>query len=134
MMSLILTMISIALVVILSFVALLYGGSSFLNRGEQARAAQAVSEINQIRSAVSIYRVDHLRMPETIDDFVPAYLRALPDGWVAGEDEFSGHMIFEAPYLTESMCLKVNESLGIEGIPQCTPGVAVLGCCESGED
>lgn len=81
MFSLIIAIISIALVVALVAVGAFYGGSSILEGQAQAEAARLKNEEQQIMGAVDMYRADHRTWPANVQELLDrGYLRSIPAG------------------------------------------------------
>jgi len=135
MFSLIITIISVALVAILAIAALYYGGSSFNDGTVKAQAAQLIVEGQQIEGAVTIFYSDNERYPTDLNELVSSgYLTSIPDGTVAMLTPSSGVALaasagwvtptsgqptyeISAP-VTDAVCEAVNQtSLGSNGIP-----------------
>lgn len=81
MISLVLAVISIALVVALVVLGNFYGGSKLSDAAAQADALRLRTEDQQIMAAVDIFSADHSRFPHSIHELVEGnYLRAIPRG------------------------------------------------------
>lgn len=79
MFSLIITIISIALVAALALATLYYGGNSFNKGSAAAKATEIVNQSEQLRGAMALYRVDHGTWPLTLNELVAKnYLKAIP--------------------------------------------------------
>lgn len=133
MFSLIITIISIALVAALAVATLFYGGSVFSSQGEKARYAQVMNEVNQVQSALAMRKVDFAGPPSSLGDLIPRYMTALPKGWDAGERD--GYLTLALSDLAVETCLRVNDELGVEnpaGEPPVCPAsssAVFTGCC-----
>lgn len=136
MFSLIITVISIALVVALVVATMYHGGSDVLTRGKQeAEITRLINDSNQVNSAILAYKAREGKEPSSLFDLVPNYLRAPPEGW--GVD-LPGQVAFEASLLTVgddavklASCKEINSRKGITGDP---PSCATIeatfsGCC-----
>jgi type II secretory pathway pseudopilin PulG len=78
MFSLIITIISIALVGALALATLYYGGSSWTRGNATAAAATATNQGEQIRAAMAVYYLDHGQYPASLAELEGDYLRAIP--------------------------------------------------------
>lgn len=79
MFSLIITIISIALVAALAVASVYYGGSAFSQGTAKAAAATLVAQAQQISGATTLYANDNSgALPTSINDLTPAYLSAIP--------------------------------------------------------
>jgi hypothetical protein len=85
MFSLIITIISIALVAALALATLYYGGASWLRGGAAADAATLANQGQQIRAAMELYYADHSAYPGALADLANddghghgAYLKTIP--------------------------------------------------------
>lgn len=127
MFSLIVTLISIALVAALALATLYYGGTAFVDNGEKAQAARLLNESQQLAGAITLHKAREGADVTDLGQLVARdYLSALPggawqviDGGVARTD------------LSEDQCLSANKQLGINVVPTCNDpafsGVEV--CC-----
>lgn len=137
MFSLIITIISIALVVAL-VAATMYHGDDTLTKGKgEAEVAKAVNELGQIKAALVAHNATEGEKAATMSDLIPAYLASAPAGW--GVD-IPNSIVFESKafqYGTEEQnreaCLNVNLRLGLTGaVPACEDVASnFFGCCES---
>lgn len=120
MFSMIITVISIALVAVLAIATIYYGASYMSDGTTKAQVARVLQEGNQIVGAFELYRVDNETMkPGTSDDMV----KELTDGsylakWPGAEWSLQSDFAVRGD-LTDKMCLEVNKKFGIEGIPSC---------------
>jgi type II secretory pathway pseudopilin PulG len=79
MFSLIVTLVSIALVAALALATLYYGGSSWLRGNAAANAATVTNQGQQIRGAMELYYTDHSEYPASLQDLVTGeYLKTVP--------------------------------------------------------
>lgn len=121
MFSLIITIISVALVAALALATLYFGGQ-FVNDG-QARATMTkiVQEGNQVVGALELYKTDHGSFPSGTSEEIAAelvskeYLRQVP----SGEWEFRNDFAVRTD-LTAEACLSVNQKLGVNEVPSCS--------------
>jgi hypothetical protein len=78
MFSLIITIISIALVAALAIATLYYGGSAFTEGNTRATASAIVNQAQQIGGAATLYSVQNAMHPADVDALEGAYLSSLP--------------------------------------------------------
>ncbi len=79
MFSLIITIISIALVAALALATLYYGGSSWTRGNAASNAATVTNQGQQIRGAMELYYADHSAYPASLQDLVTGdYLKTIP--------------------------------------------------------
>ena len=79
MFSLIITIISIALVAALAVASVYYGGSAFSQGSAKASASTLVAQAQQIAGANTLYANDNGgTFAQNVDDLVPEYLSAAP--------------------------------------------------------
>jgi len=124
MFSLIITIISIALVGALAITTLFFGGDVFLKGKSEAEAAQYINESQQISAAVRLYQAENAgQMPSDLQaDLVDNnYLKELP---VSGELWQIGDNSLVKGVADAETCEKVNEKGGFEN-PSYTPGGSV---------
>lgn len=136
MFSLIITVISLALVVALVAATLYHGGSDVLAKGKQeSEVTRAINDMNQVNSAVHAYRAREGKEPASLLDLVPTDLRTLPAGW--GLD-LPGRVAFEASMLTVgddavklASCKAINARKGLSGDPPTCASIdaSFSGCC-----
>lgn len=132
MFSLIITVISIALVAILAYVAIYYGGTAWTNSQQKADAAKTINAGQQIAGAVQMYRNDHGSVPSDLTLLTSnngEYLTALPEGsWVTGTDSV-------VAAVTQAQCMEINSQLGLNlsSIPSCSDPAfsATSVCCQT---
>jgi hypothetical protein len=125
MFSLVITIISIALVAALALATLYYGGTAFNKGSSEAQTTQLLTEAQQVRGAVELYRADTGAAPVDIDALVTAsYLKQVPTGWTFIE----GAAVQAAS--SEDVCLTANRRLGINLVPTCSdPAYANVAVC-----
>lgn len=114
MFSLIITIISIALVALLALATLYYGGDAF-NRGSAgAQAARLINEGQQVNGAVAIYKADraagNTAAATTLSDLVPAYLSQLPSSFNGATTLASGMVTITS--MADDVCTEVNKRAG----------------------
>ena len=121
MFSLIITIISIALIAVLAIASVIYAGKALDNAQSTAKISQTIQEGAQIASAVQVYRVYEGAFPsgeasEIAKELVEKkYLSTIPAGnWIFRP----GLAVRED--LDADMCQAVNAKLGVEGVPSCS--------------
>lgn len=141
MFSLLITVFSIALVVILVAAVMYFGGNEAFSKGkEEAAAAQALNEITQIEGAMFSYQVHEGTFPSELELLVDkGHLTQLPNGWAGGAGDLStvGVRLLDLKDTEQEsrICTVINERLGLgeDYLPQCTDvigeGSAFKGCC-----
>lgn len=142
MFSLIIVIFSIALAVALVALSMYHGGD-VLNKGRlEARAAQAVAEVQQINGAVTAYKAREGKAPDGMvaltggpDGTGDKYLSSAIDGWGVAAPVVN-LTAFEVSQLTGteaenlSVCQSVNQKLGVSGVPECSTVTGKFsGCC-----
>ena len=139
MFSLLITVVSIALVIALVAATMYLGGTDTLTQGQdEALAAQALNEMSQIRSALFTYQASEGRWPEALSDLTPKYMAQLPPGWgdgtpaeVAGKGVESKSLSAEEARAA-AVCQMINQRLGNSSTPQCADiDSSFMGCCSS---
>lgn len=134
MFSLIIVIISIALVAALALATIYYGGTSFNIGGDRVVAARTINEGNQVAGALELYRVDNGAFPTgTSQDVANAliagnYLSGMPENssW-----EFRTDFAVRTN-LTLEQCERVNADLNIPNPPPLCSDPAISGrsvCC-----
>ncbi len=130
MFSLIITIISIALVAALALATLYYGGDSYNKGAASAQASEALNIIQQVQGADQMYAAATGHGASTIGELQAAnYLKAMPStmGLVSGHAVIIG--------LSDDACQSANAKLGFTSttIPLCSdPAIAGKQlCCNS---
>ena len=114
MFSLIITIVSIALVTALALATIYYGGSSFKQGSASAQAAQSINEGQQIEGASQVYAATTGTAAASLNDLIASnYLTSVP----AGSWKIIDGAIFSV--MPADNCLAVNKTLGITTIPVC---------------
>lgn len=121
MFSLIVTIISIALVAALALATIYYGGK-FADDGQaRANMSKILQEGNQVAGALELYKTDIGGFPtgtsaEIAEQLVEkSYLRQMPEGTWEFRNDFAVRTD-----LTESSCLSINKKLGVDSVPSCS--------------
>lgn len=111
MFSLIITIISIALVAALALATIYYGGSAFSQGGDAAKASQLINEGQQLQGARTLRAVQEPSAANiaAVGDLAPKYLAQVPAGW--GLDTTAG--TFTNVVATDAVCRVVNEKAGL---------------------
>lgn len=138
MFSLIITIISIALVAALALATLYYGGSAFNKGSAGAKAAQLINEGQQINGAVQIFKADSAAnsvvgvAPTTVAGLAPSYLSSVPAGWAATTtiDAAAAGVVYTAAAVSADVCAEVNKRAGLTGTDVDATGsnTGVYGC------
>jgi hypothetical protein len=87
MFSLIITIISIALVTALAVATLYYGGNSFTQAGSSAQASTVINQAQQLMGAMEMFRIQQGRWPNSLAELSPQYLRTLPSLQAAADPQ-----------------------------------------------
>jgi hypothetical protein len=115
MFSLIITIISIALVAALALATLYYGGSAFNKGSAGATAARIINEGQQINGAVQLARADAaaggVAVGVDLANLGSAYLAQLPSGWDGASTIASGKAVGSTAQ-TADVCNEVNKKAG----------------------
>lgn len=124
MFSLIITIISIALVAALALATIYYGGDAFSKGGDAAIASQLINEGQQLQGSLTLRKVqapDATALAEggTNADLVtalsPAYLSQVPAKWTveaAAADADAIAETFESGTVSAAVCQEVNKKAG----------------------
>lgn len=129
MFSLIITIISVALVAALALATLYYGGDAFNKGRADAKAAQLLVQGQQLLAATDMYKVNHGVFPPNKQALVDGgYLKAVPlaqgeaasSAWAENEEwemPLPGVPVFVLPATEEAPCKRVNfRSYRMDGI------------------
>lgn len=125
MFSLIITIISIALVAALALATIYYGGSAFTRGGDAAKASQLINEGQQLQGARTLAAVD-LAAPADLDDLSPEYLSQVPAGWQM--DAVNNVFTATGGIVTAEVCAEVNKKANIITAEVELQGDKVYGC------
>jgi len=118
MFSLIVVLITIALVAALAAVSMYYGGPIYYEYQNRAHAAQILSEGTQVRGAAELYRADKGDSAQNLNDLISGkYLQngIQASAWasiVNGYAQRTGD-------ISDVECEMANHTLGVQGIPSC---------------
>ena len=132
MFSLIISIISVALVVVLSLATLYYFNGGLLSKtSTEAKVAKLTNETSQIQSAIEFYRSQHKgALPPSLEALTEngEYLRQLPSGsWTSNV----AYIQTSSDSIEEPVCLAFNTKRGIPFIPACNDDAfrSVMMCC-----
>lgn len=119
MFSLIITIISIALVAALALATIYYGGNAFNKGSAEAKASQLINEGQQINGAVAMYKADAAAASvaggtvftgiSTLSALSPSYLAQVPAGWTGTAAD--GQAVSAA--VSTEVCEAVNKKAGM---------------------
>jgi type II secretory pathway pseudopilin PulG len=124
MFSLIITIISIALVAALALATLYYGGDSFTKGSAEAEVARMMAEGEQVASAALLFYVENGYKAASVQDLVPKYLKTAPAGWDSTEN------LAWATEVPSNLCEVYNRKLGLTTTPSCAdPAYAGIEVC-----
>lgn len=119
MFSLIITIISIALVAALALATLYYGGAAFNKGSAGAQAARLINEGQQINGAVQVLKADQAAnsvvgdtVPEDIAGLATNYLSQVPTKWDASTLLEAG-IVFTTDAVSGEVCDEVNKRAGV---------------------
>lgn len=141
MFSLIITIISIALVAALALATIYYGGSAFNKGSAGAKASQLINEGQQVNGAVAIYLADlsgnsastltdNGTAGTQVEDLAPAYLSQVPATFALAAETTNvvagGHIAVASDAL---VCAEVNKRAGVMTAPaDVAASTTVYGC------
>lgn len=133
MFSLIITIISVALVAVLALASIYYGGDVVESGHDEANASRLVNEGAQIRGAAEMFRTIEARQPNSVAELVEReYLSTVPRGGWAASTNYA--QVSEVP---EKQCRLANVMLQItqadtDPIPSCDDPALEgrTACCE----
>lgn len=136
MFSLIITIISIALVAALALATIYYGGSAFNKGSAEARASQLINEGQQLNGAVALAKADFASgendtQVATVGDLDPEYLAQIPTGWATTVDVTadSGVLTHTSADVTAEVCAAVNRKSGLDATVVLTEASANVYSC-----
>lgn len=114
MFSLIITIISIALVAALALATIYYGGDAFTKGGDAAKASQLINEGQQLQGALTLRSVQDPTAPALVagapSPLLAGYLSQLPADWVVNSTQTA----FLSPKVSPAVCVEVNKKAGFE--------------------
>lgn len=113
MFSLIITIISIALVAALALATLYYGGDAFQQGKAGADASRLINEGQQINAAVTLADATGLT-PADLGDLVPAVLSQLPASFASADSTLiTAGMVTNTADATADVCAEVQKRAGV---------------------
>ncbi len=124
MFSLIITIISIALVAALAVATIYYGGSAFSSGSAKAVAATIVSNAQQVTGANVLYANDNSgAYASSIATLVPTYLASQPVPPANGATAYalSSSNVFTATVANQQVCSAIDATVGLTSIPSAVP-------------
>jgi len=141
MFSLIITIISIALVAALALATIYYGGNAFNKGSAEAKASQLINEGQQINGAIAMAKADVASgtlatAPGTVAALSPSYLAQVPAGWSGAAVITTDTGVVETGNtVSGKICDAVNLKAGIATRPANAAAAAdkVYGCTGTGE-
>lgn len=139
MFSLIITIIVVSLIVVLIAATMYYGGNSIIvDANAEVQVARTVGEVEQFKTAMQIYKLDHGVAPTGVDQLLAKdYLAAIPDGWGASELQLANINVIASKIDGSAeqaalQCEKINQKLNISTVPLCTEIASdFAGCCKT---
>jgi hypothetical protein len=134
--SLIITIISIALVAALALATIYYGGTAFNRGSAEAKASQLINEGQQINGAVAMARADAQAGNATAVDLATAglkglvdakYLAQVPANYTLATDKLSGYAVVTYGDVCDAVYGKAGFA---QGAPVATADLAtkIYGC------
>lgn len=137
MFSLIITIISIALVAALALATIYYGGTAFNKGSDQATASRFINEGQQVNGAVAMAKADIAsgttasNAVTTLDSLVTAnYLAQKPADWTLTGADVQAVGAYVSHSVSGKVCGVVNEKAGVSPATGTLPTAvaAVYGC------
>lgn len=125
--SLIVVLVSVALVAALVLAVVYYGGSSFLTSGSRAEAARVLNGANQITGAATAYKATTGDYAPDINALVTSqHLTSPPGNWTV----YQGTVAIEG--IPTETCEAINKMVGVTGVPACSSlsSEQSSACCE----
>ncbi len=122
MFSLIITIISIALVTALALATIYYGGSAFRQGGDAAAAARLINEGQQLSGAAAVATATNVTFATVADLQTANLLSSAPASWTVAEGAF------EQLTVPTAVCDKVNAQAGLSPRPADVTGITNYGC------
>lgn len=124
MFSLLVSIISIALVAALALATLYFGGAAFSKGADDAEAARMMAEGEQVASAALLFYVEKGYKAANVQELVPEYLSSAPAGWDSTEN------LAWASEVPQNLCEAYNRKLGVNTTPSCSdPAYAGIEVC-----
>lgn len=133
MFSLVITIISVALVAVLALAAIYYGGETIGDGNDRAEAARLVNEGQQIRGAAEMFRSIEARQPSSVAELVDReYLSTVPrSSWQSATNYAQVSSVSERHCRIANVMLKISSDES-DPIPSCDdPSLTGrTACCE----
>ena len=132
MFSLIISLISIALVAALSLATISYFSKSFDKAGTEAKTTRLINETQQIQAAITMYRTANQdALPTSLEQLTTngEYLNSLPPGaWRSN----LAYIQTAAVDVGEDVCLSFNKKRNVPFIPACADKAyqSMVICCD----
>ena len=134
MFSLIISLVSIALVAGLAMATLFYLGPGLNNATEKVGATKLINETEQIQGAIAMFRADHKRLPTSLEELSQdsAYLRQLPSGFWRSN---LAYIQTTDSAVDPQVCLAFNKHKGVPLVPSCDDPAyqSMVICCSEPE-
>lgn len=127
MFSLIIVIISIALVAALALATMYFGGSAFNKGGSSATSARLANEGTQLRGTLALYHQETGEKASAFEQLVTSqHLSGRIEGW-----NFADDVIWQT-ITDEAVCTEINTRAGYATSPSCSdPDIAnKTVCCE----
>ena len=135
MFSLIITIISIALVAALALATIYYGGAAFNRGSDGAKASQLINEGQQINGAVTMAKADAAAGGTALEDLAdlttasPAYLAQLPASFASSGAVTLASGVVTLTGQSHAVCQEVQKrATGSTTVPAAQPANQVYGC------
>lgn len=139
MFSLIITVISIALVAALALATIYYGGSAFNKGSDGAKAAQLINEGQQVNGAVAMYKADATGAGTAVTGGLAdlqsnGYLAQIPASFTSSTVDLSkDSVVVSAATVTKGVCQEVQKRAGgSTTITSAQPTGQLFGCYGDG--
>lgn len=116
MFSLIIAIVSIALIVAV-VAATMYHGDGVDKGNDSAKTATLLNQSQQIEAADLFYREANGTSPTSLEALTPTYLKSIPKGWTSVE----GYVVStEDNKISDEACKAYNVKKGVVGVPECS--------------
>jgi hypothetical protein len=148
MFSLIITIVSIALVAALALATIYFGGDAYKSASSRAAAATLVNQSLQLDAAGTLASANGTGWPQLAPIFTQPYLSEMPippaNAYVSGiapaktdweyylADRSTNHFVLRNK-INREVCFAINRISGFEGIPATWDGVTVSQCFGTGQ-
>lgn len=134
MFTIIVVVVSIALVGLLAIATIYYGGNTFSNNMASAHQSGLLSQAATIRAAVQLYETDNQGALPPADSASQAliggnYLSEWPNG---GSSAWSLQGGYALSTTDQASCLAIDKKLGLSSVPSCTDSQYqnITVCCQ----